>query len=60
MEMSQNNTLYSYLKLTKMSLFTKTDHKKGKQVLSGGLVPVGRERIWGKGEYSANIVHPCM
>jgi hypothetical protein len=43
MERSQCNTLCSYLKQTKMSFFFK--NRKTKQVLLGGLVPVGGGRI---------------
>jgi hypothetical protein len=35
MEMSQRNTLYSYLKQTKMSFFQKMENRKAKQFLSG-------------------------
>jgi hypothetical protein len=41
MEMSQGNSLYSYLKQTKMSLyFTKSENRRAEQILSGELVPV--------------------
>jgi hypothetical protein len=36
MEMSQRNTLYSYLKQTKMPFFQKTQTRKIKQALPGG------------------------
>jgi hypothetical protein len=52
MKMLQGNTLCSYLKQTKVSLFfcTKLENKRVEQVLSGGLVPVvGGERMWEKG-----------
>jgi hypothetical protein len=51
MEMSQGNSLYNYLKQPKMSFrfFTKTENRRKEQVLSGGLVPVGEERLWGEG-----------
>jgi hypothetical protein len=40
------NTLYSYLKQTKISFFfSKTETRKAKQVLAGGLVPVGGGNI---------------
>jgi hypothetical protein len=50
MEMSQGNTLYSYLTQTKMSFFffTETENRKAKQVLSEGLVPVGGGEDTGK------------
>jgi hypothetical protein len=47
MEMSQGNSLYSYLKQTKMSFFflTKSENKRVEQVLSGELIPcVGEVR----------------
>jgi hypothetical protein len=53
MEMSQGNSLYSYLKQTKMSFFsvTKSKNRRAEQVLSGGLVAVAVEggRVWQKG-----------
>jgi hypothetical protein len=38
MEMSQRNSLYSYIKQIKLSFFflTKTENKRAEQVLSGG------------------------
>jgi hypothetical protein len=46
MEMSQGNSLYSYLKQTKMSFFFyKTKNRKTKPVLSGGGGDGGRGRI---------------
>jgi hypothetical protein len=47
MEMSQGNSLYSYLKQTKMSFFFlfKVENRKAKQVLFEGLAPVGGRRI---------------
>jgi hypothetical protein len=50
MEMPQGNSLYSYLKQTKMSFFsfTKSENKRAEQVLSGVLVPVRRERKSGQ------------
>jgi hypothetical protein len=50
MAISQGNSLYSYLKQTKMSFFsfTMSENKRAEQVLSVGLVTVGRERMWGK------------
>jgi hypothetical protein len=44
-EMSQGNSLYSYLKQTKFLFFSETENRKAKPVLSGGLVPVGGVRI---------------
>jgi hypothetical protein len=35
MEISQGNSLYSYPKQTKKGLFSKTEDRKVKQVLSG-------------------------
>jgi hypothetical protein len=52
MEISQGNSRCSYLKQIKMPFsfsFTKSKNRRAKQVLSGGLVPVGREKSWGKG-----------
>jgi hypothetical protein len=46
MEMSQGNSRYSNFKEAKMSFFkTKTENKKGKQVLSGEVSTSERERI---------------
>jgi hypothetical protein len=45
MEISQGNSLYSYLK-QKCHFFSII--KIRKQVLPGGLVPVGAGRMWGK------------
>jgi hypothetical protein len=45
MEMSQGNSLYSYLKQTKMSYFTKSENRRAEQILSGELVPVRGGRI---------------
>jgi hypothetical protein len=44
MEMSQGNSLYRYLKQTKI-FFSKAENRKAKQVLSGDLVPAGGGRI---------------
>jgi hypothetical protein len=43
MEMSQGNSLYSYLKQTEMSFFSLTDseNRRAEWVLSGELVPAG-------------------
>jgi hypothetical protein len=51
MEMSQGNSLYSYLKQTKMLVFffTKSENGRAEPFLSGVLVPVGEGRMWGKG-----------
>jgi hypothetical protein len=49
MEMSQENSLYSYVKQTKMSFFVLlllSENRKQEQVF---LVPVGGGRRWGKG-----------
>jgi hypothetical protein len=43
--------------------FTQSKNKRIEQVLPGGLVPVGGERMWRKGiegEYGANTVYTCM
>jgi hypothetical protein len=61
----RRKTMYSYLKQTKTSfLFYKTvvEYRRAEQVLSEGLLPVGRERwerVW-EGEYGANVVNTCM
>jgi hypothetical protein len=50
-EMSQGNSLCNYLKQIRMSFFfsfTQLEKRRAKQVLSGGLVPVGGRRMWGK------------
>jgi hypothetical protein len=66
METSQGNSLYSYLKQTKMSFFLffyKIKEQEGRTGTVWGLVPVvgGRygERVW-EGEYSANTVYTCV
>jgi hypothetical protein len=43
MEMSQGNSLYTYLKQTDMSFFsfTKSENRRAEWVLSGRLIPVG-------------------
>jgi hypothetical protein len=61
MEMSQGNSLYSYLKQTKISVFyfyffTKIKNRRKKQFLSGGgLVPVAGEDV-GKGCGRMNLM----
>jgi hypothetical protein len=64
--MSQGNSLYSYLKQTKMSFFLLQNWRTGgwnSPVGQGGLVPVGGggygERVW-EGEYAINTVYTCM
>jgi hypothetical protein len=54
MEMSQGNTLYSYLKLIKMSLFfpTKSENRRAEQVLLGWMGESGWYQ-W-EGEYVGN------
>jgi hypothetical protein len=50
MEMSQGNSLCSYLKQTKTSFFfsfTKLENRRTEQVLSGEVVTSGK---WGEGE----------
>jgi hypothetical protein len=50
MEISQGNSLYSYLKQKTMSfVFSKSEYRRAEQVLSGGVGNSGRERMWGKG-----------
>jgi hypothetical protein len=57
MEISQGNSLYSYLylKLAKMSCFSfylfssaKSENRRVEQAERGGLAPVGGGRWWGK------------
>jgi hypothetical protein len=63
MEMSQGNSLCSYLKQTKMSIFFfyKIREQEGRTGPVWRLVPVGRRNMWGKeGECSANTVYTCM
>jgi hypothetical protein len=59
MEMSQQNSLYSYIKQTKMSFF----NRKVKQVLSRGWYQWEgegyKERVW-EGECGENIMYSCM
>jgi hypothetical protein len=68
MKVPQGNSLYSYLKQTKMSFFffTESENRKAKQIqLRGGGEGVdtsgkgegGEERVW-EDEYGANTV--CM
>jgi hypothetical protein len=49
--MLQGNSLYNYLKQTKMSFFsfTKSENRRAEQVLFEELVAVARRRRWGKG-----------
>jgi hypothetical protein len=59
MEMSQGNSLYCCLKQTKMSFFLSQNERTGgraEQVLSGGLVLVGRGRMGQKGVGKVNMV----
>jgi hypothetical protein len=50
MEMSQGNSLYSYLKQTKIFFsFIKLENRSMEQDCQGTLVPVGGRRMWGKG-----------
>jgi hypothetical protein len=69
MEMPQENSLCSYLKQAKMSLFSCFfKYKIGEQEGETGpawveLVLVGRGKIWRNGEegaYGANTVQTCM
>jgi hypothetical protein len=63
MEISQLNTLYSYLKQTKMSLSYKNREQEGKTgpVWGVGMSRGGRykERVW-EGEYGRNIMYSWM
>jgi hypothetical protein len=59
MEMSQRNSLYSYLKQTKMSFFsfTKSENRRVEKVLpGGGLGTSGRGVEVGKGCGRVNMV----
>jgi hypothetical protein len=64
MEMSQEDSLCSYPKQTKMSFFsfTKSENRRTEQVLpgEGGISwgGGGGETVW-KGEYSAHTVYIC-
>jgi hypothetical protein len=55
MEMSQQNTLYTYLK-QKCLFSSKTESRKVKQALSGGLVAVGSREDIRKGCRRVNVV----
>jgi hypothetical protein len=52
MEMSQENSLYSYFKQTTFLLFLflyiKSENERAEQVFSERLVPVEGRRVWGK------------
>jgi hypothetical protein len=52
MEVPQGNSLYSYLKHTKMSFFPFTNQRTERTCPAwvGGLLPVGWERKWGNGK----------
>jgi hypothetical protein len=60
MEMSQGNTLYSYLKQKNVILFYEYGQQKSRTDSVWGIGTSGRGRILGKGEYGANIVYTCM
>jgi hypothetical protein len=68
MKMSQGNSLYSYLKQTKMSIFLLQNCRTGVWnspcLVGGGEVgTTGRGRRLGKGvegEYGANTVYTCI
>jgi hypothetical protein len=70
MEISQGNSLCSYVKQVKLSMFflfssTKMENKSAEQILMRWvwLVPAGRGRWQGKsieGEYVANTMYTCM
>jgi hypothetical protein len=58
-EMSQGNSLYSYLKETKMSFFfsfTKLQNRRAEQALSWGWYQCGRVEDVGKGFTRVNMV----
>jgi hypothetical protein len=57
MEMSLENSLYSYLKQTKISFFFfyKIREQKGRTGLVWGLIPVGREKIGHVFSYMRNL-----
>jgi hypothetical protein len=59
MEISQQNSLYSYLEQTKMSLFYKNKVQEGKTGPVWELVPVGGGR-YKEGEYGGNIMYTCV
>jgi hypothetical protein len=63
MEMSQGNSLYSYLIQAKMSLFLEKwrTRRQNRSCLKVGTVVVGRykERVQ-EGEYGTNNVYTCM
>jgi hypothetical protein len=48
MEMSQGNQCIVISNKQNVIVFTRSQSRRAEQVLSGGLVPVGRERMWGK------------
>jgi hypothetical protein len=58
MEMSQGNSLYSYLKQTKMSFvfFTKPENRRADGVLYGAVDTSVRDEEVGKGCRRVNIV----
>jgi hypothetical protein len=60
MEMSQGNSLCSYLKQAKLSVFffpfTKSENRREEQVLPGGIGTSEREKEMGKGCGRVNIV----
>jgi hypothetical protein len=65
MEVTQRNSLYSYLNKQKCHLFFTNVDSRRAEVLFGGrrLVPLRGGRMWGEGyegEYGANIVCICM
>jgi hypothetical protein len=49
MEVSQGNSLYSYIKQAKMSFFNKLREQEGGTGPVLGLMSVGRGRKWRKG-----------
>jgi hypothetical protein len=56
MEIAQRNSLHSYLKQPKMSVFffsfsyTKLENRRVKQVLPAGVSTSGKGKSWGNGE----------
>jgi hypothetical protein len=57
MEMSQGNSLYSYLKQKRhFFFFIKTENRRAEQVLPGGVGTSGRGEVAEKGCRKVNIV----
>jgi hypothetical protein len=61
MEMSQGNSLQSYLKQIKIPFFSKNGEQEGKTAPVWGLAPLGEEGYKDvDGECSGSIMHSCM